>query len=380
MIDEELQADLNELHAELEHLDSDLGVELGEGFDEEPGTRLEVFPPKELSDVDEELEAEIDEAVEDVLRAKREAAEALVDAEDMFRGTKPHRMFEGIGAAWNFTLGPAYVYQGPSSIDEINFLPMPVVVIADYIPEEDLKKIEATRVYGFVFQRSSIVDPTFWWLQDENRAAVVSCPGVVDGIQHGEDVVVDGVRGCVYADPDLHTRENYERLRTLGPPQKDQLLWDALRNLTVVLIGNRKARKLEPPFDFPEQERLLDIAGRARRGETITEDDNNWMQDLVLAGMPSLEEIAEKHTPTLEHALAVSGGAGTEESDAAQDTKQRRKGGAGTEPKGQDASTGKGSASADSKKDKGDAKSDSTEGLSGAAARRAQRKAKRKKE
>ena len=38
---------------------------------------------------------------------------------DFYAGRTQFRMHRGVGAAWNFTMGPAYIYEGPSSIDEI---------------------------------------------------------------------------------------------------------------------------------------------------------------------------------------------------------------------------------------------------------------------
>ncbi|MHC4831807.1 MAG: hypothetical protein ACYTFT_15850 [Planctomycetota bacterium] len=244
--------------------------------------------------MDLELQREIDQAVQAVVDARREATDELVRTQEFYRGSTPFRCVRGIGAAWNFTMGDAFIYEGPHSIDKLNFLPIPVVVCASYIPEEELKRIDTSRVYGFLLEKGSIIDPTYWFYVDENRASVVGCKGLLSQVRAGESVIVDGVRGKGYLTPDSYTHANFERLRTLGPPQKDQLYWDALRTLTVVLMGSRKARKEEPPYAFSGQLRLLDIAKRARGGEEITDEDNEWMQALLLEGMPTPEEIMDR--------------------------------------------------------------------------------------
>jgi len=238
-----------------------------------------------------ELEQDIEAAIQSVRDGRRELAERMVALEDFHQQHTPFRVCKGVGTAWNFTMGPAFVYEGPRSIDTLNFLKMPVVVLAEYISEEDLNKIEPTRCYGFVFEKGSVIDPAFWWLHDENRASVLTCEGVLSKVKPGEEVIVDGIRGRVYLTPDADTRANYERLRLLGPPQKDTVYWDVLRRLCVLMIGVRKAKKQETPFDFPEQERLLDIGRRARHGKELTQDDHDWMQGLLLEGMPSPEEL-----------------------------------------------------------------------------------------
>ena len=126
--------------------------------------------------IDEELELAIEEAIEGVREGRRETAASLVDARHTLAGTKPFRLHKGVGAAWNFTLGPAFIYEGPSSIDTLNFLPMPVCVFAKYIAEEDLHKIDATRVYGFVFEEGA-------WASANRTplAAIASILGLASG-------------------------------------------------------------------------------------------------------------------------------------------------------------------------------------------------------
>ena len=86
-------------------------------------------------------------------------------------------LLKGTSAAANYTFGPALVYRGPASIDRIYKQGEPVVVIADMIPLDELRRIELTRVRGFVFEQGDAVqdEDMFNYLMTEKRAAVISC-------------------------------------------------------------------------------------------------------------------------------------------------------------------------------------------------------------
>lgn len=241
----------------------------------------------------ERLQAAIEEAVRNVTLTQQRSDAELQKFAMKMAGVAPYVKLDGQGAAWNFTQGPALIWDGPGAINRINELSDPVVVVADYLSEDHLRMIEITRVRGFVLERGSLIDPTYWWYQEENRAAVVTCVGALSKIKDGEVLIVDGVRGVVYVEPDFETMQTYARLRKLGPPRKDGLLWASLRQLSMTILGNRRARDLDPPYDFPEQERLVDLATRARGGELVSEEDNDWMMSLLVDGLPLLEHMLE---------------------------------------------------------------------------------------
>jgi hypothetical protein len=244
--------------------------------------------------IDEQLQAEILEAIEELKRERERAIDEHAEYQLALEGKHPYRAFRGRGAAWNFTIGPAHVWQGPASIEAVNGAKDPVVIFCDYIDMDTLRKVNVTRVRGYVFARGNVIDPAYWWLVDENRASVTCCPEAVAAVRSGETVVVDGVRGVVYLDPDPQTRANYERLRQIGPPRRDKLMWDALKQMCGAIMANYQLRKVDPPYDFDEQDRLVGLAQRARDGETISAEDDAWMQGLLMQGMPSIEEIQER--------------------------------------------------------------------------------------
>ncbi len=241
--------------------------------------------------IDEALRAELEAIVERLRAEQARAIEEQARFELMLEGKHPYRAYRGRGAAWNFTIGPAFRWRGPASIPAIEAACDPVVLFADYIEQDLLRKIDATRVRGYVFAQGTIIDPAYWWLVEENRASVTCCPEALADVREGELVIVDGVRGIVYLDPDPQTRANYEQLRRLGPPPRDHLYWDALKQICGAILANHQLRKQTPPFAFEEQERLLELARRARNGERLTPEDDAWMQGLLMQGMPSVEEI-----------------------------------------------------------------------------------------
>jgi len=211
----------------------------------------------------------------------------------------PERRVKGVGAAQNFTVGPTFIYKGAASIAELTKRPEPVVLVATYITEEEYRKIDRTRVRGVVFEKGSVVDPMYWFLRDENRAAVIAAEGALELARNDEPCVVDGVRGVAYFGPCPKTVEDYGYLRSLGPPPEDPLLKATFRQLATSVMGSRFRDQKAPPFEFLEYDRLMDIARRARKGLPITKDDDMWMQGILLQGFPTPEEmIAKAKKPT----------------------------------------------------------------------------------
>jgi hypothetical protein len=211
---------------------------------------------------------------------------------------QPFRRVKGIGAAWNFTIGPALIYEGRKTIDVINKLNLPHVIIAEYLSEEELRKIELTRCLGFVIERGAMVDPTFWKFYDENRATVICARNARAYARNKEPVIVDGVRGVALFGPDDASLDNYQALRKLGPPREDVLYRETLRHLTTAIMGTYFRKQLQPPFQFSEHERLIEVAKRARQGKTTKEDDD-WMMSILVPEMPPLENV-QQHPENLE--------------------------------------------------------------------------------
>src|SRR5262245_41151014 len=127
---------------------------------------------------------------------------------------------QGIPAAYNYTYGPALIYEGPSSIDRIYKQGIPVVVVCEgTIPMDELRRIELTRVRGFIMEGGRATDEDLYnFLMNEKRAAVIGCAGATQYILEGEWICVDGVEGIVCIDPDEYTLGTFEAKRAEGPP------------------------------------------------------------------------------------------------------------------------------------------------------------------
>jgi hypothetical protein len=126
----------------------------------------------------------------------------------------------GEGAALNYTYGPVYRYRGPRSIDEIYRMGEPVVVVARAIPLHELRRIETTRVRGFVFAEGDLTDePLVSFLMNERRAAVLGVRGILERAVEGTWVIVDGVNSVVVIDPTPEALLAFETERRSGPPK-----------------------------------------------------------------------------------------------------------------------------------------------------------------
>lgn len=154
----------------------------------------------------------------------------------------------GIAAAYNYTYGPVLVYKGPRSIDEIYRSGEPVVVVARKIPHHELRRIELTRVRGFVFMEGDPTDERLLnFLMKENRAAVIGCAGILDHVADGQWVIVDGVNGAVCVDPTPEALAAFEEDRRKGPPKDMGTRVVALAQTLAQGLAGRKASATPPP-------------------------------------------------------------------------------------------------------------------------------------
>ncbi len=130
----------------------------------------------------------------------------------------------GLPGAFSYTLGPAYIYRGPKSLDEIYHSGDPLVVFAHEIPLPELRRMDKRRVRGFVFEKGELFDETHDILRKEKRAAVMKVSRVLEQVKGGETILLDGVRGIVYIDPDQAMLTRYDPLRKAGPPKEEEEL------------------------------------------------------------------------------------------------------------------------------------------------------------
>jgi len=124
----------------------------------------------------------------------------------------------GKSGCWNYTIGPAYIWKGQASLEECRALRLPVVIVAPYISAMELGILDLTRIMGFVIEEGKLGDASNVFYSSQHRACVIGAKGALGEIRPGMTVVVDGVDGKIFVDPDKPTLEKYEELRKKGPP------------------------------------------------------------------------------------------------------------------------------------------------------------------
>ena len=222
-------------------------------------------------------------------------------------------LLRGTPAAFNYTYGPALLYQGPRSIDEIYRQGEPVVVIADLIPIEELRKIELTRVRGFVLEEG---DPSeedlFSFFMNENRATVIGCKGILDAVSPGQWVIVDGVEGVVCVDPTPEVLAEFQETRRKGAPKRDEAD-EAAKIVQTVVEGVDRKRA-----DRGASGELAERALAARQAVAEKEEPPGLILQILaglpLPGMPG----AEPEPPGEEAERPEAGGEKKEGSEGAQ--------------------------------------------------------------
>jgi len=182
----------------------------------------------------------------------------------------------GVGAAWNYTMGPAYFYRGRRSIDEIYSLRMPAVVVAERIPLADLTRIELTRVCGFVLGSGTTAEPEFFFYMSKRRATVIAVPSIVEDVRADDPIIVDGVSGTVYIQPDEPTIERYREMRHQGPPPPP-----ACKLADLALIAANAAAHPAPQPELLAQN--IEAMAAQFYGRKLTDEDRDKIRESVAA-------------------------------------------------------------------------------------------------
>jgi hypothetical protein len=240
-------------------------------------------------------------------------------------------IIQGTAAAFNFTYGPALIYRGPRSIDEIYRQGEPVVVFADMIPIEELRKIELTRVRGFVFEEGTAADDEIYnFLMNEKRAAVIGAAGALDVIEPGKWVIVDGVEGYVCIDPTPEMLERFQEHRKKGPPKDTATQTAALLRATIEGVAKQR-----------EEEKAKKEEAQAKLEQFSKDDVKRYLAQpeagligMLLTGLPipGAKEAEGDHHHGHDHGRgdgAEGGGAAPRELEA---PAERRRAGRGREP------------------------------------------------
>lgn len=213
------------------------------------------------------------------------------------------QVVEAKSGAWNYTIGPAFLWEGTKSIDEIHRLHMPVVIVAESMAIEDLVRLEMTRILGFVVERKSLADPTNVFFSSQHRAAVLGAAGAVAQAKPGETVVVDGVLGKAFFDPDETTLAHYNELRKVGPPPQPEgfasKMMEISQDLRKVAEENKHLKK--DFMDMAPLKNAMDAVIKMHKKEKLGPADMKKLQDVV-KGSP-VEEKVMKNVERYDEAL-----------------------------------------------------------------------------
>jgi hypothetical protein len=202
------------------------------------------------------------------------------------------RTFTGISGAWNYTIGPAIIYRGPETIDQINLSAMPYVVVANTIPLEDIGKIDLHHVYGFVLERGGYGDPARVFYSNQHRATVMKCEGIMEAVQTGDRIVIDGVDAKVFLHPDEATVEEYEEKRLKGPPPEPEGFTDELIRAAMEMATIDPQEMSEAIIDFAMLGRAVELFTKMSEYEVLSAKETKEVKEMV-KGTKYEEEVAE---------------------------------------------------------------------------------------
>lgn len=159
----------------------------------------------------------------------------------------------GLIGAWNYTYGPALVYEGKKSLDYIQRSGEPVVIVAASLPIHELLRVDIRRIRGFVLEKLDNEGIMGIFLAQEKRAAVYNIPNVMADCETGTWVIVDGVNGEVYFDPDEETVNRYYELRCAGAPLITKEHLPRLVKQVVRSLPRPEPPKVPEGMDIPKE-------------------------------------------------------------------------------------------------------------------------------
>src|SRR5688500_4221259 len=133
------------------------------------------------------------------------------------------RVYKGLTAFPGFAIGPAHIVHTWNDLVATATVPMPVIVVAPYLEERMLDVIELRRVYGFVLDRGSLIDPIWEKLRDITKPSVVGCRGAYAAVQPGETVGIDGEDGVAVASPKEAAVKYFQSMKGVPAPRLSEV-------------------------------------------------------------------------------------------------------------------------------------------------------------
>ncbi len=110
-------------------------------------------------------------------------------------------------------LGEQLVKNMSDSSSSITYLGKPSIIVASEIKPYVAASLDRKLLVGFVVEQGSTISHTAILARALRIPAVVKCVGIIDRVQNGTILVVDGSKGDVLIDPDQQSLSLYMQLR-----------------------------------------------------------------------------------------------------------------------------------------------------------------------
>ena len=191
-------------------------------------------------------------------------------------------VFPGLAPWRGYTLGPAFLWDGWEAAPRLYALREPAIVVAPYIEEHLVDRLDPARVRGVVLDRASVIDPIWDRLAAFERPSIVGASGIWDVIRPGERVIIDGVGCRAVIRPTPPVLRRFQELRGTRPEPEPEPLRGILERLADYIRMNWQQRGRHLPFDLPEQRDLYELAHAIAAGGFPSEEDDAFLARLLL--------------------------------------------------------------------------------------------------
>lgn len=189
--------------------------------------------------------------------------------------------FEAVPVGRGYAMGPVFRWRGWPSVLELLHTRMPVVLVADYLDERMVAKIDVSRIYAVVVEHGSIVDPLYKVLLELDRPSLIGASGVWSQVDHGEFMIVDAAAGHAIVRPTQSLLERYKELKGSRAPQLHEAFSEVLRRLAEPIQERWIQLGRQIPFDLPEQRQVYNMAQRLCAGGLPTDADDALLHRIL---------------------------------------------------------------------------------------------------
>ncbi len=194
---------VGELQSQARRMNSAAGEELGYILD----AHLQMLSGSRLvRGVQKRIASERINAEAAVVKEIGLMAEAFAAMEDQYLSERIADIRE-VGRRLVASLGHA----APAGIDD---LPRNAVVVADELSPADTALLDPDRIVGLATTLGGVESHMAIVARSLGLPAVVAAPGLIDDVQNGETIIVDGSTGKIFVAPSAATLRTYRQKRT----------------------------------------------------------------------------------------------------------------------------------------------------------------------